>query len=67
MYAAVHYILCLDCCCRRRSDDHGGYVVHPSAQPMAELAEMGEGSSEEEGDDDEPIYDQPEGDDEFLE
>ena len=52
--------------CRRRSDDRG---LAPSANNVAgEVVEVGEGSSDEEGDEEEPIYDQPdEGDDEFNE
>ena len=50
-----------------RSDDRV-LGVQPSNHVVGETADMGEGSSDEEGDEEEPIYDQPdEGDDDFNE
>lgn len=39
--------------------------MQPSAQTV--VTEVVEGSSDEEGDDEEPIYDEPEGDEDFNE
>lgn len=50
--------------CRPRSDDRVGVGVQPSTQTVTEVVE---GSSDEEADDEEPIYDEPEGEDDFNE
>ena len=50
---------------RRRSDDRGLAGAPPVNHTAGEVVETGEGSSDEEGDEEEPIYDQPdEGDEE---